>query len=465
MKGHPLMPLDDGGNGLTPELAAQALFKDPDADVEFTARDEVEARCAVEEFAGLFREAPGIFKAAMGGASAAAATLSEDRLQGLAEIVQNADDAHATFVEFRLIGGHLLAIHNGHPVTLSNVLALATPWHSDKTDDALATGRFGIGLMTLRALSEVVEVHSGPYRLRLGEPIISWAAGDLPVALSEPGATAFCLTLGDSPLDTDDLVAWADRWDESALLFLESVRRVAIVNEEGEEIRKLALTWREDDPTNCSVGGHLLTVRRRHASAPGGRRWLVHSTEAAKPKDVRRARKKTDATVPLGLALALHAEDHGGIYAGLPITQTSVPLRVNAQFDPVTSRATLAPTRWNRAMLPLLADLWIEVVEDLFAERPVAAWNVVPLPEEDIGPANPIVEEMELLLLERARSELSMRAAIVVDGDRVSLTKLAVADAVLDDVLEPQEVAALAGLPPSHYRRTQETPRAGGGLS
>ncbi len=31
-------------------------------------------------------------------------------------------------------------------------------------------------------------------------------------------------------------------------------------------------------------------------------------------------------------------------------------------------------------MLPLLADLWIEVIEDLFAERPAAAWNVVPLP-------------------------------------------------------------------------------------
>jgi hypothetical protein len=57
---------------LTPELAAQVLFDDPDADVTFVAHDESEARRAVEEFARLFREAPGVFKVAMSGASSAA---------------------------------------------------------------------------------------------------------------------------------------------------------------------------------------------------------------------------------------------------------------------------------------------------------------------------------------------------------------------------------------------------------
>jgi len=90
--------------------------------------------------------------------------------RGVAEIIQNADDTEATFVEFRIINGHLVAVHDGRPVTLSDVLSLATPWLSNKTDNVLATGRFGIGLMTLRALSEVLDVHSGPYHVRLGDP-------------------------------------------------------------------------------------------------------------------------------------------------------------------------------------------------------------------------------------------------------------------------------------------------------
>lgn len=232
-------------------------------------------------------------------------------------------------------------------------LALATPWLTTKTDDVLATGRFGIGLMTLRALSNVIDVHSGPYHVRIGEPIISWAAADVPVALSDPRATTLCLPVDETVLDTHDLVAWMAGWDESALLFLKSVKRVAVLTDGGSEIRTLSLAWSEDDSTIHSVSGHQLEVCRRHATAPDGRRWIVHSVEAPTPPDVQRARKKTGATVPIALALAMHPEDHGGIYAGLPVTKTSAPLRVNAQFDPVTSRTTLAPTLWNRAMLPL----------------------------------------------------------------------------------------------------------------
>jgi len=99
-------------------------------------------------------------------------------------------------------------------------------------------------------------------------------------------------------------------------------------------------------------------------------------------------------------------------------------------------------------MLPLLADLWVEVVEDLFAETPVVAWGIVPLPagNGDEKGRSPVVGRLEALLLERARTELCKRAAIVVDGTRLVLTELAVEDARLEDVLEPAEVASLADL-------------------
>jgi hypothetical protein len=440
-------PLVDGD--ITPETAAGLLFQDPRTIVDFLARTYDEARRAVEEFARLFETAPGVFKDALDGARAGAETLSGDRLQGLAEIIQNADDAGASYVRFEVVGDNLIAVHDGDDVTLSDVLALATPWLSNKTDNDTSTGRFGIGLMTLRALSDVLDVHSGPYHIRLGAPTI---AAIEPSALSfdlpDAGITALCLPLRSQTLDTEGVAGWLGRWDDSALLFLRNVQSVAVVDETGNPVRGLRLKWHDDQPAQCTVAGHELTVQRRHATAPDGRRWLVHAAEAPRPPDVRRVRKAAGATVPVGLALALQPGDHGVIYAGLPLVDTSVPLRVNAQFDPITNRTGLAPTGWNSALLPLLADLWVEVVEDLLAERPTAAWDVIPLPDDAEGEddSESVVAKLEGLLLDRARTELASRAALDVEGRRVPLTELAVEDEALEGVIEPSEVAQLVEL-------------------
>ena len=444
---------DDGGappvSAVTPEDAARRLFQNPRAVDDYSPQNDYEARRSVEEIARLFETAPGVFKDALDGARAGAQTLSGDRLQGLAEIIQNADDTGASYVQFQVSGGHLLALHDGHDVTLSDVLALATPWLSNKTDNDVATGRFGIGLMTLRALSDVLEVHSGPYHIRLGDPSIApIGAADLPVDLAESGATALCLPVRSGRLDTDDIAAWLGCWDDSALLFLRNVRYVTVVAPGSGPVRTLHLEWQDDKSASCRVAGDELTVRRRHATAPDGRRWLVHATEAVRPLDVGRVRKAAGTTVPLGLALPLQPGDHGVVCAGLPIVDTVAPLRVNAQFDPLTSRTGLAPTPWNSALLPLLADLWVEVVEDLLAERPDAAWGVIPLPNDKDAEDAPqsVVVQLESLLLDRARTELATRAALVAGDTVVPVAELAVEDEALEGVIGAAEVARLAGL-------------------
>ena len=443
----------------TPEEAARLLFQDPGAVTDFAARGETDARRAVQELARLFAEAPGVFTAALDGARAGAETLTTDRLQGLAEIIQNADDAHASFVHLRTIDNRLIAVHDGDPVTLSDVLALTTPWLSNKTDNEIATGRFGIGLMTLHALSDVLDVHSGPYHIRLGQPTISAIeSSTLPLGLSEEGWTAICVPLRPESVTADDIAAWIGRWDDSALLFLRSVREVTVFDPMGVAVRTLHLSWRNHRPAISPIGGHELNVQRRRARAPDGRAWLVHSTEAPKPPHVRRIRKAAGATVPLGLALALKPGDRGVIYAGLPLTATSAPLRANAQFDPVTSRTGLASTAWNLAMLPLLADLWVGLVKDLFAQNPKAAWKAIPLSGEVVQPEDPdaVVPRLEALLLDRARSELALDAALVVEGAPVLIRDLAVEDAALEGVIEPAEVASLAGLGASLPRSARD---------
>ena len=245
-------PFTDGR--ITPEAAARLLFQDPRAIVGFVASEPEEAKRAVEELVRLFETIPGVIKGAFEGARAGAETLSGDRLQGLAEIIQNADDAGASYVRFQVVGDHFVAVHDGEDVTLSDVLALATPWLSNKTENDASTGRFGIGLMTLRALSDVLDVHSGPYHVRLGDPAIAAIdCGDLPFELPELGITALCLPLRSGVLGTDDVASWLERWDDSAcfcvtfarsLSLTRAVRQFARSTSRGTTTNPPAARWR-----------------------------------------------------------------------------------------------------------------------------------------------------------------------------------------------------------------------------
>lgn len=440
--------LSTGASGrLSPEEAAGRLFDQPTVPVDFTPVDELEARLAVNELGRLFAAAPGVFTAALEGARSGAETLTSDRLQGLAEIIQNADDTGASFVRFQVADRHLLAFHDGAAVTLPDVLALSTPWLSTKGENARATGRFGIGLMTLRALSNVLDVHSGSYHVRLGQPTIS-AIDPSATSVLYPAWTVLSVPLETDDLTTDSVGTWLDRWDESALLFLRTVRHVSILDERGSDLRSLSLSWRHEPEMRCSIGGSDLRVERRQATAPDGRKWLVHTAEAPTPGGVRRVRKAADATVPLGVAFAREPEDRHAIYAGLPLTTTQAPVWLNAQFDPVTSRTGLAPTPWNRALLPLIGDLWAGAARRLIKERPKAAWSAIPVATDYRSGNDPegIVASLERLLLDRSRADVAENAELGLDHGLVPITSIAVEDAALEGVIEPTEIAALAKL-------------------
>lgn len=303
--------------------------------------------------------------------------------------------------------------------------------------------------MTLRALSDVLDVHSGPYHLRLGNPAVSATdAVPAPSSAAKGATTVFRVRLP-SDVDTASLERWLDRWDDSALLFCRTVERVTLLDPRGELVLTLALEWTAGELASCRVRGSELPVVQRRAHTSDGRSWVVHSMSAPTPAGVVLARKAAAETVPLALAFPLQPEPRGFVYAGLPVVETRVPVRVNAPFDPITSRKALAETAWNEAMLPLLADLWVEAVDDLFAQQPRIAWDVVPLtagnPDEE---GSGITDRFEQLLLERARSQVAARLRITVGGGAVyQLSDLAIEEPLLEKLISPEEIAYLAGLP------------------
>ncbi len=134
--------------------AAERLFDAQDGDsppIYDEPRDVETASAAIRRLGELFDKLPGRIRIALDAARDSAGLLSSDRFQGLAEIVQNADDVRASQVRLLLRPNDLLVSHDGDPVQLRHVVGLATPWLSTKGEEAAAVGRFGIGLAVAKA--------------------------------------------------------------------------------------------------------------------------------------------------------------------------------------------------------------------------------------------------------------------------------------------------------------------------
>ncbi len=410
-------------------------------------RDAEEARAAVQRLGELFEGLPGSAAKALEAARNSGTLLSSDRLQGLAEIVQNADDVEASQMRLLVRQGDLLVSHDGSPVRLPHVLGLATPWLSTKAGDPTALGRFGVGLSTLRSLSTTLEVHCAPYHVRIGNPTVApIEPADLPPALCEPGWTTLRIPLEPGTLESADIEAWLDRWDDSALLFLRRVARVTLLSPDGGSIRELTLSRRQDE--DRALGAGPAAVSREFVESADGRSWAVYSVDVAAPTGASRALKATGPTTPIAVALPLGRPEGGQIYAGLPVAPTRSPLFVNAQFDPLTNRADFADTTWNEALVSLVAELWSEAVLDLFARDPQAAWQTIPLPNaRDEEAASHVMRVLEDAVVENARRAVASRLSFPVPEEgHVRLSRLAVEAQPLEKILREAETAELAGL-------------------
>lgn len=407
--------------------------------------DERETRAAVQRLGELFAALPPSIAESLDGARRSGSLISSDRLQGLAEIVQNADDSEASEVRLLVTPAALLVSHDGNPVRLRDVLGFATPWLSTKTGDAHAIGRFGIGLAALQSLSTTIEVHCAPYHFRIGDSTLEPVElPDLPAPFREPGWTTLRIPLKPGTLQPADAEAWLDRWDDSALLFLRHVTLVRLLDQDTEVVGRLALSR---GPAEDTVSDSLpVQVRRRLAQADDGRSWATYSADLPAPSGLSRAHKATASTTPVAVALPLQSADGGQVHAGLPVARTRSPLFANAQFDPLTSRTDFADTAWNQALVGLVADVWSVAVLDLFARDPQAAWRVLPVPDDEEDGSG-LIEGLEAAAVAKARRLVAARLSFAVpEHGQVALSALAVEAEPLEGILREDETARLAGL-------------------
>lgn len=429
------------------EAAHEVVHHTPDTPwdrVPMPANAEA-AASSVRALADEFDQLPPSIRGALGRATRNAAQLSDDRLQGLAELLQNADDVGADEAFFFVDDDRLLFGHNGSDLTLPDVWGLTIPWLSEKSDQADAVGRFGIGLKTLQSLSETMEAHNGYFGLRLGRSILSAIDAD-PDWPSRPAAatTVFVVPFQRGATTQSEVADWLKSWDDAGLLFLRTLRSVTLLDLAGASIGRLKVNRGQRQHLH-STGG---PVTRTRVTAGDGRTWLHYARNAPSPQSERAGKSQTDTT-SVAVAFPQFVGDQGHIHVGLPVKEIGLPFRLSGQFDPLANRRGIADTQWNAEVLELVSRLWVDAALDLFQVNARRGWAAVPLYAEfeaDAQTSGSLRATLTRSLMGDAR--LAFAEAVRIDGGQglpYSLPDLAFEISDLTGILSDDDIRLLAG--------------------
>ena len=160
--------------------------------------------------------------------------LYPDNAHFIYELLQNAEDARATTVEFDLGNTSLTVTHNGtRPFSLADIESITAIGDSTKRDDETQIGKFGVGFKAVFAYTTRPEIRSGEH---------SFAIVDLFVPLhvdgfAPPGRTTFTIPF-DHPMKppqtaADEIRRGLTELDENTLLFLHNINTVTYVLPDG----------------------------------------------------------------------------------------------------------------------------------------------------------------------------------------------------------------------------------------
>ena len=153
--------------------------------------------------------------------------LYPDNAHFIYELLQNAEDALASTVEFVLADDRLTVTHDGkRPFSLADIESITGIGNSTKRDDPTQIGKFGVGFKAVFAYTTRPEVLSDEYSFAIEDLFVPAALANSPKA----GETTFVFPFdrADKPAATavEEVERGLTELDEKTLLFLNHIRTI-----------------------------------------------------------------------------------------------------------------------------------------------------------------------------------------------------------------------------------------------
>ncbi|MCK4435317.1 hypothetical protein KAU87_00740, partial [Candidatus Bathyarchaeota archaeon] len=342
----------------------------------------------------------------------------------------------------------LVAVHNGRPVCLRDVLAMTMAFVSTKRNDPLSTGKFGIGLKTLSRIADSMEVSCTPYYFRVAGNRIN--AKNRPFPIPNFYNPASELTLIVLPLREPRLASeakqWAHSWTPAKMLFLQSVRSLSWVDiYEGRTVFKCKLSKKKINDTppwrrqGKDVTTQALTIRdRRH-----NLNWTRYDAIVPIPKRIKRAFKATGTEVMISVALPDQTSQNL-LYAGLPTNiLMGIPFSINAPFDLNTVRTEIQKSHWNDWLWKRISEFVAELLIYLLENNPTVAWYFNPIQDELNVEGDSSVADWLKDMHGFINNTMRRRGVVKVQGVNTSLNQLSYEVSALEGLLLSEDYKLL----------------------
>jgi hypothetical protein len=204
--------------------------------------------------------------------------LYADRTHFIYEIVQNAEDARATEIEFQLRPDRLEIRHDGRPFNEADVRGVSGIDEGTGRDDLTRIGKFGIGFKSVYAYTESPEIHSADEHFRVEHFVRPHPVEAIDVA----DQTLIVLPFNRAEEVSAEQAAreinhGLGQLDATVLLFLRSIERISIRlgDQHHTELSRTA----QSHHSHRTV---ILTSSGSTGDAPTSR-WIVFEREVAEP--------------------------------------------------------------------------------------------------------------------------------------------------------------------------------------
>lgn len=384
--------------------------------------------------------------------SEAAAGQATKASRTIYEIVQNADDLDAGSLKLsvrRRGRGELLAVHDGKPIVVADVIAMTLAFLSLKRNDPRSKGRFGIGLKTLNQVGSKLSVHCPPYHFAVERGTLQPIEPAPAIrGLFDPSRDETLLAVSlDGEYGADDVLEWIRAIDSSHLLFLDGVRTLSLLDartDKPEWSERLEAKPLADAEVELRPGA-LIPAERVSLIDPNkrSRSWTRYSINYPVPEKQRRAYKATDDMTPLSVAVSERSES-GILAAGLPLDfVNSLSISLNAQFDPDLARRGVRQVQWNKWLFERLAELVSGIALLRFQEDVRTGWQAVPLDEENAGD-DEWTESRISELIDTVHDRVRSRVRLEISGEAIRIEDVSYLGAGLEKVISEEDQRLLA---------------------
>lgn len=337
--------------------------------------------------------------------------LYADRTHFLFELIQNAEDAGATTIQFDLRQKGLIVRNNGRPFDHADVKSICNIGESTGSEDITRIGRFGVGFKSVYAYTNHPEVHSADAHFRIDNYVMPYKVDE-----KDPGkdwGSLFFLPFDreDVPEEeaVDEIIEGLENLSGRTLLFLKKIENLTWITPEGDQRHLVRKEKRKDH-------GRQVILETQGDDQIQKEYWQLFSRSVTPPKNTE-IKNKDAICVEAAFLLEMSASDKkiriknvglSNLVVFFPTTkETPLGFLLQGPYRTNPSRENIPPhDKWNQKLieesakliavsLPLLRDMGL-MSTDLLEALPIPYYDF------DIDMMfKPIVESVKRVLFEK----------------------------------------------------------------